>query len=111
VNPAKALALFRAGCETALTKDEWCCGMAGILYEEGTGVPSDPAEGARWLSKGCETADPKRADVQACERLGLLVAEGHGVPKDLVRARALFKKACDSKYQRACDDLATYSGS
>jgi TPR repeat protein len=111
VNPAKALALFRTGCETAPTKDEWCCGMAGILYEEGTGVPSDPAEGARWLSKGCETADPKRADVQACERLGLLVAEGHGVPKDLVHARALFKKACDSKYQRACDDLATYSGS
>jgi len=85
--------------------------MAGILYVEGPGVSSDAAEGARWLSKGCETADPKRADEQACHRLGLLAAEGRGVPRDVVRARVLFKKACDSSYKPACADLATYPGS
>jgi len=102
---ARALALFRRGCETALTTNEWSCGMAGILS-----LPKDPAEGARWLAKGCETKDPKRADEQACNRLGLLYAEGQGVAKDVARARVLFKRACDAKYERACSNLAKYPG-
>lgn len=105
---AKALALFRKGCETALTPNEWCCGMAGILYVEGSSVLKDPAEGARWLARGCEPLDPKRADEQACNRLGLLYAEGRGVEKDLARAQVLFNRACDSKYEKACANLARY---
>jgi hypothetical protein len=104
----RAHALFRRGCEGALTRNEWACGMAGILYVEGHGVPADPAEGARWLTRGCEPADPKRADEQACNRLGQLLAEGRGVAKDLARARALFKKACAAKYDRACSNLEKY---
>lgn len=107
---AKAYALFRKGCEGALTKSEWCCGMTGIAFVDGNGVAKDPEEGARWLSKGCEPADPKRADEQACNRLGLLYAEGVGVRKDLPRARTLFKKACEGKYDRACANLAKYAG-
>lgn len=104
----KALALFRTGCESALTTHAWCCGMAGIIYVEGTAAPKDPGEGARWLARGCETADPKRADEQSCNRLGLLYAEGSGVPRDLARAQTLFKRACDQRYETACANLAQY---
>ncbi len=107
---ARALALFRRGCETALTKNEWSCGMAGILQVDGRAAPKDPVEGARWLKKGCEPTDPKRADEQACNRLGLLYAEGSGVPKDLGRARVLFKRACDGKNEKACANLLKYTG-
>jgi uncharacterized protein len=105
-NASKALALFRAGCDSALTKDEWCCGMAGIMYLDGTGVAPDAPEAVRWLSKGCETPDSKRADAQACHRLGRAVAEGGGVPRDLGRARSAFKRACDLKDEEACASLA-----
>lgn len=109
-NGAKALELFRNGCETARTKSTWSCGMAGIIHVEGLSVPKDPAEGARWLAKGCETPDPARADEQACNRLGLLYAAGSGVPKDLARARSLFKQACDRRYEKACANLAKQAG-
>jgi hypothetical protein len=106
-NDERALELFRRGCEL---KSEWSCGMTGIIHAQGHGVRKDPVEGARWLTKGCETADPTRADGQSCDRLGRLYATGSGVPKDLTRARSLFKRACDQKYQLACDDLAKYAG-
>jgi len=109
-NGAKALELFRNGCETARTKNAWSCGMAGIIHVEGLSVPKDPTEGARWLAKGCETPDPARADAQACNRLGLLYAAGSGVPKDLARAGALFKRACDQKHEKACANLAKQAG-
>jgi TPR repeat protein len=109
-NGAKALELFRYGCETARTASTWSCGMAGIIHVEGLSVTKDPAEGARWLAKGCETPDPARADEQACNRLGLLYAAGSGVPKDPARARALFKRACDQKYEKACANLAKQAG-
>ena len=109
-NGAKALELFRNGCETARTKNTWSCGMAGIIHVEGLSVPKDPTEGARWLAKGCETPDPARADAQACNRLGLLYAAGSGVPKDLVRAQALFKRACEQKHEKACANLAKQAG-
>jgi len=109
-NGPKALELCRSGCETARTKNAWSCGMAGIIHVEGLSVPKDPAEGARWLVKGCETPDPGRADAQACDRLGLLYAAGSGVTKDLDRARALFKRACEQKNERACANLAKQAG-
>jgi ankyrin repeat protein len=104
---ARALVLFRRGCETA---SEWCCGMVGIYHVEGTTVPEDRVEGARWLLKGCEPSDPKRSDAQSCSRLGALYAQGTGVPRDLGRARALFRKACDGHYEKACANLAKYAG-
>lgn len=107
---ARALALFRKGCETALTRNEWSCGMLGIFHLEGTSVPKDAAAAVRWLKLGCEPANPQRADEQACNRLGLLHAEGIGVPKDIGRARTLFKKACDAKYEKACANLAKHGG-
>jgi TPR repeat protein len=85
--------------------------MAGIFHVEALSVPKDPAEGARWLAKGCETPDPARADAQACDRLGLLYAAGNGVAKDPDRARWLFKRACDQKYERACANLKKQAGS
>ena len=106
-NDERALELFRRGCEL---KSEWCCGMTGIIYAQGHGVRKDPVEGARWLTKGCEPPDPKRADEQSCDRLGRLYATGQGVPKDLTRARSYFKRACDQKYQAACDNLAKHAG-
>jgi TPR repeat protein len=109
-NGAKALELFRNGCDTVQTKNAWSCGMAGIIHVEGLSVAKDPAEGARWLAKGCETPEPQRADAQACDRLGLLYAAGSGVTKDLERARALFKRACERKYERACGNLAKHAG-
>jgi TPR repeat protein len=106
---ARALALFRRGCETALNKDAWCCGMTGILHVEGRSVPKDPAEGARWLLRGCE-GDPQRPDAQACNRLGLLHAEGRGVAKDMARARTLFQRACGGKNEQGCANLKKYAG-
>ena len=80
--------------------------MAGIIHVEGLSVPRDPAEGARWLARGCEIPDLERADAQACDRLALLYAAGNGVEKDPGRARFLFKRACDQKHAKACANLA-----
>jgi len=80
----------------------WACGQAGWAFDSG--------EGARWLTRGCEPPDPRRADAQSCSRLGVLFAEGRGVAQDLGRAQALLKKACDSGYENACRHLAKYRG-
>ena len=103
---ARALALFRTGCEKA---NSWSCGMVGIYHVEGTTVPKDAVAGARWLTRGCEPANPQHSDAQSCGRLGLLYAEGAGVPRDLGRARSLFRKACDAKYEAGCKNLAKYA--
>ena len=51
------------------------------LYAQGTGVPLDPAEAARWYARA---ADQGNATGQL--NLGDYYARGHGVPRDLVQA-------------------------
>jgi hypothetical protein len=53
----------------------------GLLYSEGTGVPQDDAEAAKWYRKAAEQND---ADAQMY--LGILYAEGRGVSQDFVHA-------------------------
>jgi TPR repeat protein len=106
---ARAIALFRKGCEDVLSTSAWCCGMVGIYHVEGSAVPKDPVAGARWLSRGCEPPLPRQADAQSCGRLGLLYAEGSGVGKDPGRARVLFRKACDGKYESGCENFTKYA--
>jgi TPR repeat protein len=53
----------------------------GLLYENGQGVPADPAEAARWYRRAAEQG---HADAQLY--LGALYESGRGVPQDLVRA-------------------------
>ncbi|MBU2488818.1 MAG: sel1 repeat family protein [Proteobacteria bacterium] len=62
----------------------------GMMYENGNGVPKNPAEAARWYEKGAEKDDP------AClVRLGILLANGRGVPKDRVKALGCFFRAVE----------------
>lgn len=51
------------------------------LYAQGTGVPRDPAEAARWYARAAD-----RGNVTGQLNLGDYHARGHGVPRDLVRA-------------------------
>jgi hypothetical protein len=72
--------------------------MVGSLYDNGEGIPADPAEASRWFTKGCDGGDG-----QSCYRLGLLARDGRGLEADPARALALFEAGCARKYERACD--------
>ena len=60
----------------------------GYLYEEGLGVPRDPAQALAWYQKAAD-----QGYAAAYNDLGAMYANGSGVPQDLVRAYVLFTQA------------------
>ena len=62
----------------------------GRLYENGQGVPRDPAEAARWYLSAAEAGHRGAQTI-----LGVMYVNGNGVPKDVKQAAAWFSKAAD----------------
>jgi TPR repeat protein len=51
------------------------------MYDNGLGVPKDPAQAARWYRKAAD-----QGDATAQSNLAFMYAIGRGVPKDYVQA-------------------------
>ena len=49
-NPTKALAMFKKGCEA---DSKYGCGMTGVMYRDGRGVPVDKAQAKKYFKKAC----------------------------------------------------------
>lgn len=82
---ATAARLLRAD---ALKGDANAQRNLGYLYEEGLGVPRDPAQALAWYQKAAD-----QGYAAAYNDLGTMYANGSGVPQDLVRAYVLFTQA------------------
>jgi TPR repeat protein len=73
----------------------------GAYYAQGTGVPQDAAEAAKWYRKAAEQGDPdaqfelgvcykngpgvRKSKSQAVKWLQLAASQGHGEARDLLR--------------------------
>jgi TPR repeat protein len=68
------------------------------IYNTGSGVPRDPAAGARWLAKAAD-----QGNEQAQFGLGFAYFKGQGVPQDRVLAHMWFSLAAASGHARAAD--------
>lgn len=68
------------------------------IYNTGSGVPRDPAAGARWLAKAAD-----QGNEQAQFGLGVAYSKGQGVPKDRVLAHMWFSLAATSGHSRAAE--------
>ena len=78
----------------------------GILYANGTGVPQNDAEAARWYRLAAE-----QGEVVAQFDLGVLYANGFGVPQDDAEAARWYRLASDQGYALAQWSLgASYGG-
>jgi hypothetical protein len=98
------------------------CSLLASQYEEGRGVPKDPARAGALErrafaidTKACDAGDARaceKPDFDACRAAGLMWLGGEGVPADearggvlLERATALAKAACAAGRTDACDYL------
>ena len=68
------------------------------VYNTGSGVPRDPAAGARWLAKAAE-----QRNEQAQFGLGFAYSRGQGVPRNRILAHMWFSLAAASGHTRAAD--------
>lgn len=66
----------------------------GFMYMRGLGMPSDPAEAARWFAEAAESGEPIGQFF-----LGVLHLEGRGVPRDLARAHMLCELAMSGGFE------------
>ncbi|HSR55198.1 MAG TPA: tetratricopeptide repeat protein [Alphaproteobacteria bacterium] len=66
------------------------------IYNTGSGVKKDHAEGAKWLSKAAE-----QGNEQAQFGLGLAYARGQGRPRDKVRALMWLSLSAQQDHARA----------
>lgn len=66
-----------------------CCYL-GAMYENGLGVPRDPAHALSIYRPACDLGS-----ALGCVHLGRLYEQGLGIEKDVTRARALFTAACE----------------
>jgi hypothetical protein len=76
------------------------CNRDGYLYQNGFGVPRDPARAVSLYSRSCDLGFPG-----GCSNLGNLYRQGIGVPKNLTLARQLLTKGCSQGNQFGCDKL------
>ncbi len=60
-------------------------GDAGVMYDNGEGVPKNTSQAAAWYRKAAE-----QGDASAQFNLGVRYANGEGVPKDYVQAAKWF---------------------
>jgi len=69
-------------------RDAQC--LLGIMYREGSGVPQDLAEAAKWYRKAAE-----QGEVNAQRYLGYVYMEGEGVPQDAAEAASWYRRAAE----------------
>ena len=75
------------------------CAILGRSYEQGRGVPKDPARAAELLNKGCAGGA-----YPACGRLGEAAFAAH----DTAKGVQLLTQACNGGWNEACRELGTY---
>ncbi len=75
----------------------WACGQLAPMYEQGDGVPRDPARAEQlWKRYAAEVEQGCEEGLNiVCSMAGSLYAEGKGVPKDPERAQKLRQRAAD----------------
>jgi uncharacterized protein len=76
------------------------CGMLGMLYATGEGLPRDAAKATEHYRKACDGGY-----LGSCLSLGVRYEKGEGVPQDRGRAAALYRKACDGGALAGCHNL------
>jgi TPR repeat protein len=87
---AKACTLF----------DAYACGYLGSLYDDGRGVPKDPARAFALYSEACDRGEPI-----GCAELANMYDEGKSIPQDQAKAQTLYQRACQNGFQPACEEL------
>jgi hypothetical protein len=81
-NYAEAKEWYKKACDQGNAKAEF--GL-GVIFDEGRGVPADPAEALKWYRKAAD-----QGYASALTNMGILYYNGEGVDRDLVQARAYF---------------------
>ena len=79
--------------------------MMGIYYADGSGVPKDYVEAARWYRLAAD-----RGHGMAQNNLGWVYQQGTGVPKDEVEAERWYRKSADQGNVSAMINLANLDG-
>jgi TPR repeat protein/serine/threonine protein kinase len=98
-NAAKALELFKQGCDGGFADS---CAGVGLASSTGHGAPQDRAEAAKRFQGACD-----KGSELGCGLLGeyLLFGSG-GLAKDPARGASLMQKSCDANVMVACNALA-----
>ncbi len=74
----------------------------GVMYEQGTGVPRDAREAAKWYRLAAEKGYPRSQN-----NLASLYEVGQGVPRDAVEAARLYQAAAEQGFVLAQYNLGT----
>lgn len=99
--PARAVAFFLHGCDTG---GKIACAMAGMGFERGMGIKSDPPRAVKLYQRSCKMGYPK-----GCYNLALMYGRGAtGVPKNTAMAEGLLRKTCKSGDKRGCYSLGDW---
>lgn len=101
-----------AGCSDIASCQTRCdagvgnaCVLLGQTYENGTGVPRNPARAFAFYQKGCD-AEASRA----CFLVGGAYLQGSVVPRNVQTARDPLVKACDLGEMLACQAFCELLG-
>jgi TPR repeat protein len=91
--PSRLDELCRAGDLTS-------CSNLGAVYDDGMGIPQDPARAAELYRKACD------GQVWiACANLGKLFLDGRGLAKDVSQGNGLLELACRHGSPEGCTGL------
>lgn len=80
-----AAALYRRDAELGIVAAQV---NLAFLYLDGTGVPQDVAEAAKWFTRAAE-----QGNSEAQQNLGALYRDGHGITQNSVEAAKWFRIA------------------
>ena len=83
----RATPLYVKGCDLG---DALGCYNAGLMSDDGRGVPRDASRAAARYEEACEMGSSA-----GCTNLGFLYEHGRGVRKDPARAVALYQRGCE----------------
>ena len=93
----EALTQAVAAAEAGYAAAQW---VAGMLYEWGEGIPSDPVRALEWYRKAVG-----QGFAPAMAALGDIYQNGNGVPRDLQRAARLYLKSALAGYGGGMEKL------
>jgi TPR repeat protein len=83
----RAASLYVKGCDLG---DALGCYNAGLMSNDGRGLPRDHSRAAARYAEACEMGSSA-----ACTNLGFLYENGRGVGRDRARAFALYRRGCE----------------
>jgi len=89
--------LYRSACERGHPA---ACSQLGLMYQDGLGVPKDPARALALYKEACDARVPR-----ACSRAGSMYSTGLGTARDMGQAFAYSKLGCDGDDGMGCVNL------